>query len=808
MRNRWRDLLFGLRLLWKNPGFTSIAVLALALGIGANTAIFSVVYATLLAPLPYNQPDRIVMVWSKVNTRNNGVSAGDFLDWQRQNTTFESIAAWTGRQMSLSTSAHPEQVQAEPCTPGFLHVLGQPFLMGRDFLPEEGQLGKDLEVILTYRLWKNRFGGDKNILGQQVRMDGKQYTVVGVLAPGATDRVQSELYVPLAFKPEQLNHEFHWILVLARLKPGVTVAQANADMDSVTRHIAAEYPKSNQGWSASVEPLQNDFLNRDVIRALWILLGAVGFVLLIACANVANLLLARGTARQKEVAIRGALGATSAQIFSQFLTESVALASIGGVLGIALAWAFLRGIVALMPPFTLPSEADVTLNIPVLLFTLAATMLSGILFGCAPAFQAVRLNLNDTLKEGGRSGSGSGNHKVRYALVLTEFALALTLLAAAGIAIHGFWSLTHVDMGFRTDHVLKFDLPMPADRLKTPEEMTAFYRNLIERVQALPGVVSASASTGIPIYGTSFGMPFDIVGRAVTDRSQRPGAGFNMVSPGYFQTFGIRIAKGRAFTEADVAGGAPVAIVNSNFVKKYFPDTDPLTQRLAVEQIVPGTAKLGDAIQWQIVGVYENVRNGGPKDGGFPEIDVPFAQSPEPGVTMAVRTLSQPESLSKSIAAVIQSLDPDLPMAEVKTMDQVLDESMGGDRFGAVLFATFAGVALLLAAFGIYGVMSFAVAQRTHEIGLRMALGAAPSQVLGLILREGMTLGLIGLVIGFFGAWGAGRLMKGLFYGSGSLDIPAFSAVGVVLLLSALIACYVPARRATQVDPVTALRQD
>jgi putative ABC transport system permease protein len=349
---------------------------------------------------------------------------------------------------------------------------------------------------------------------------------------------------------------------------------------------------------------------------------------------------------------------------------------------------------------------------------------------------------------------------------------------------------------------------MPADRLKTPEEMTAFYRNLIERVQALPGVVSASASTGIPIYGTSFGMPFDIVGRAVADRSQRPGAGFNMVSSGYFQTFGIRIAKGRAFTEADVAGGAPVAIVNSNFVKKYFPDTDPLTQRLAVEQIVPGTAKLGDAIQWQIVGVYENVRNGGPKDGGFPEIDVPFAQSPEPGVTMAVRTLSQPESLSKSIAAVIQSLDPDLPMAEVKTMDQVLDESMGGDRFGAVLFATFAGVALLLAAFGIYGVMSFAVAQRTHEIGLRMALGAAPSQVLGLILREGMTLGLIGLVIGFFGAWGAGRLMKGLFYGSGSLDIPAFSAVGVVLLLSALIACYVPARRATQVDPVTALRQD
>jgi len=807
MRNRWRDLLFGLRLLWKNPGFTGVAVLALALGIGANTAIFSVVYATLLAPLPYNQPDRIVMVWSKINNDNrNGVSAGDFLDWQRQNTTFESIAAWTGRRMSLSTSAHPEQVQAEPCTPGFLHVLGQPFLLGRDFLPEEGQVGKDLEVILTYRLWKNRFGGDKNILGQQVRMDAQQYTVVGVLAPGATDRVQSELYVPLAFKPEQINHEFHWILVMARLKPGVTVAQANADMDSVTRHIATLYPKSNQGWGASVAPLQNDFLNRNVIRALWILLGAVGFVLLIACANVANLLLARGTARQKEVAVRGALGATRGQLFFQFLTESVTLASIGGALGIFLAWVFLKAIIALMPPFTLPSEADVTLNVPVLLFTVAATMLSGILFGCAPAFQAARLNLNDTLKEGGRSGSGGGKHKLRYALVLAEFALALTLLAGAGMTIHSVWHLTHVEMGFRTDHILTFNLPVPIDRLKGAGEINAFYRQLSERVQSVPGIMSASVSTGMPVQGTSFGMPFDIAGKAVADRSRRPGAGFNMVSPGYFQTFGIRIAKGRAFSEADTAGGARVAIVNSTLVKKYFPDVDPLTQRLVIEQIVPATAKLGDAVEWQIVGVYENVRNGGPQGDGFPEIDVPFAQSPEPGAYMAVRTATQPDSMTQTIAGVIHSVDPDLPMADVKSMDQMLNESMGGDRFGAVLFGTFAGVALILAAFGIYGVMSFAVAQRTHEIGLRMALGAAPSQVLGLILREGMTLGAIGLGIGFFGAWGVGRLMTGLVYGTGSFDLPAFSAVGTVLLLSALIACYIPARRATQVDPVTALR--
>ena len=808
MRNLWRDLQFGLRLLWKSPGFTSVAVLALALGIGANTSIFSVVYATLLAPLPYHQPDRIVMVWSFVGGRRNGIAAGDFLDWKRQNTSFESIAAWTGRQMSLSISNHPEQVEAEPATPGFLGVLGQPLLLGRDFLPEEGDLGKDHEVIFTHRLWKNRFGGDREILGKQVRMDGEQYTVVGILAPGATDRVQSELYIPLAFRPNQINHEFHWLLAMARLKPGVTVAQANADMQSVTKHIAEEFPKSNQGWSASVEPLQNDFLNRDTIRALWILLGAVGFVLLIACANVANLLMARGTARQREVAVRGALGATRGQLFGQFLTESLALAGIGGALGVGLAWAFLKAILALMPPFTLPSEADVTLNIPVLLFTLGATMLAGVLFGCAPAFQAMHLNLNDTLKEGGRGGVGAAKHRVRHALVLVEFSLALTLLAAAGLAVHSFWNLTHVDMGFRTDHILTFGLPMPTDRRPQPQQMLTFYQQMIKRVQALPGVTSASVSTGMPVQGTNFGMPFDIVGKEVADRSQRPGAGFNMVTPGYFPTFGVRVTRGRAFTEADSAGGMPVAIVSSDLVKKYFPNVDPLTQRLSVEQLIPGVANLGPPIAWQIIGVYENVRNGGPKDGGFPEIDVPFAQSPWPGVQMAVRTVGDPANMSKSIAAVISSLDPDLPMANVKTMDQLLEASMGGDRFGAVLFGTFAVIALLLAAFGIYGVMSFGVAQRTHEIGLRMALGAGSSQVLGMILKEGMTLGAIGLAIGLLASWGVARLMRNLLFGIGSIDYGAFSAVAAILMLSAFLACYLPARRATQVDPMAALRQD
>ena len=808
MRSLWRDLHFGLRLLWKDQVFTLVAVLALALGIGANTAIFSVVYATLLAPLPYRQPDRIVMIWSKINGQRNVTAAADYLDWKRQSIAFESMAAWTGGQMSLTVSGEPEQVRSEPSTPGFLEVLGQPLLLGRDFLPEEGEVGRDHEVILTYRLWKNRFGADRNIIGQQLRMNGIPYTVVGVLAPGATDRVQSELYVPLAFKAEQLNHDFHWLLVMARLRPGVTLAQANADMDSVTRHMAELYPRSNQGWSAVVEPLQNDFLSHDTQRALWMLLGAVGFVLLIACANVANLLLARGTVRQREVAVRASLGATRSQLFRQFLTESVALAAIGAAVGVGLAWGFLQIILALMPPFTLPSEADVRLNIPVLLFTLAIAMLSGVLFGCVPAFQAIRLNLNDTLKEGGRTGFSAGHQRVRQALVVAEFSLALTLLAASGLAVHSFWNLTHVDMGFRTDHILTFSLPMPNDRLKAPEQITAFYNQLTERVQALPGITAVSVSTGMPPQGTSFGMPFDVVGKPAADRSHRPGAGFNMVAPGFFPTFGIRISRGRAFTPADIAGGLPVAVVNSTFVKRYFPSVDPLTQSISVEQLIPGVTSLGPPIRWQIVGVYENVRNGGPQGNGFPEIDVPFAQSPWPNVRMAVRTAGSPDNVSQSIAAVIHSADPDLPMADVKTMDQLLEQSVGGERFGAVLFGAFAVIALCLAAFGIYGVMSFTVAQRTHEIGLRIALGARHTQVLGLILKEGMALASSGLLIGFLGSLAIGRLMRGMWYGIGSLDPLAFSAVAAVLMISALFACYVPARHAMQVDPVAALRQD
>jgi len=808
MTNLARNIRFGLRLLAKNLGFTCVALLALTLGIGANTAIFSVVYATLLAPLPYPNPDQLVMVWSKVNGNRNGVSAGDFLDWKQQSTVFQDLCAWTGGSYSLSTSDHPEMIQTRLVTPGMNNMAGTPFFLGRDILPEEGVVGRDRVAVMTHRLWVERFGSDRDIIGKPIRLNGEPYTVVGVLAAGQPDRLESQLFVPLAFKPEQINHDFHFVLVMGRLKPGVTLQQANANMDSVTRHIAEVYPKSNKGWSAAVEPLKNDFISKDLIKNIWLLMGAVGFILLIACVNVANLLLARGTVRQKEIAVRASLGATRGQLFAQFLTESLALSLIGGVLGVSLAWGLLKVIVSLIPPFTLPSEADIRVNLPVLFFSLAATLLAGVLFGCAPAWQTARLNLSDVLKESGRSAVSAGRHGLRRTLVVIEFALALTLLAGAGLVIHSFWKLSRVDLGFRQDHILTFFLPITNERFSTPEQINAFYRLLLDKVGALPGITGVSASTGMPIIGTNFGMPFNLAGQAVSDPSSRPGAGFTMVTPEFFKTFGIQIEKGRAITEQDVAGGLPVAVVNETFAKKYLSNLDPLTQRLAVEQLIPGVTKLGPPIEWQIVGVYHNVHNGGVRGDGFPEIVVPFWQSPWPQAGLAVRTFSDPASMTKSITAVVRSVDPNLPLDQVKTMDQLVDESLAGDRFSTVLFSGFAGVALLLAAIGIYGVMSFAVAQRTHEIGLRIALGAGPNQVLRLVLGEGMLLAFVGLLVGLAGTYFVGRVMKTLLYEVNAMDPAAISAVATVLLLAAFFACYIPARRATQVDPMVALREE
>ncbi len=804
-----RDIRIGLRLLCKNPGFTATAVFTLALGIGANTAIFSIFYATLLAPFPYSESDQLVVVWSTVGGHKNGVSAGDYLDWKRDSKVFQILGAVTGDEFNLARPGErPVQVEGSYLTPGFLdQLIGDKPFMGRYILPEEAVPGKDHVVVITHRLWQQYFAGDPGIVGKQIRLNGEFYTVVGVQPPGQPDRLGRQLVVPMAFTPEQINHDFRWLVILGRLKPGVAIAQANADLDGIARHIAEAYPKSNKGWGASVEPLKNDFLNPGVPIALKFLQGVVAFVLLIACANVANLLLARGALRHKEVAVRASVGASRRQIFSQFLIESLSLAAVGGVVGTGLAYVLMKAIVATMPPNTLLSETEVRVSVPVLLFTLAATLLAGILFGCAPAWNAARMNLTDALKEGGGPLRSTRRQGLGRTFVTAEFALSLSLLAGGGLAIHSLWNLEHVDLGFRSDHLLTFDLPVAKGRLTEPQQITTFYRQLLEQIQALPGVTSASASEGMPLQGVNFRMPFQIAGKEVEDMSQRPGAGFNMVTPQFFKVFGIHMVMGRALNDQDLADGVPIAVVNENFVKQYLAGVDPLSQQVLVEQLTPGVTKVGPPVARQIVGVYHDVRNGGPQR-DFAEIDVPFCQSPWPQAHIAVRSSVDPAILSKSIGAIVQSFDPDLPLGNLRTMDQIMDQELSGHRFIVFLFGGFAITALLLAAVGIYGVMSFTVAQRSHEIGLRMALGASRGRVLALILKEGMILAGIGLVLGLFGAYGVGKVVHGLLYNVAAFDYLAFGVVAAALLLAGLLACFIPAHRATLVDPMQALRQE
>jgi putative ABC transport system permease protein len=790
----------------KNPGLTAAVIATLMLGIGATTAIYTVVYAVLLAPLPYPHPEQLVMVWSKVNGGNNGMSAGDFLDWKEQNKTFQQMAAFTGATFNLATQDQPEPIDGMRCTPGWFNMQGIPFFMGRDLLAEEDIPGKDHEVVLTHRLW-NRLGANRRILSQPVRIDGEPYTVVGVLAPGVGDRFTFEMAAPLAFRPEQINHEYHWLLTMGRLKPGVTLQQTQADMDAVTSHIAELYPATNKGWGASVEPLKNDFLPRERIRNLWLLLGAVGFVLVIACVNIANLLLAKGAARQREIAIRSSVGASRTQVFTQFLTESLVLALIGGGLGIALGVGLLRAILTIVPDGILPSEANFQLDLHVLVVALAATTFAGVLFGCAPAWYASRIDPGESLKDGGRTGTGTGSHRLRRGLIIGEFALALSLLAGAGLAIHSFWNLTRVDLGLRTDHVLTFRLVQPQGRFTTPEKMQAYNQQMLSVLRSLPGVSSVATVTGMPLRFHSDGMTMKVVGVTYAKISQQPGAGFQSISPGYFKTFGIQLLKGRVFNEQDTASSMRVAMVNREFASRYLKGMDSLQQRLAIEQIIPGQSKLGPEVEWQIVGVFHNVRYGDFREED-PEVDVPFAQSSSPNVTMAVRTAEDPAAMTKTTAAAVHTVDPQIALAHVRTMDQVKEESLGEDRYTMVLFACFAAVALLLAAVGIYGLMAYAVSQRIQEMGLRIALGASRLQVIWLILKEASLLAAIGLGIGLLGSALVGRTMRTTLYGVAALDFSVIVSVGVILFVAALSASYLPARRAASIDPMQALRTE
>ena len=807
MQTLLQNIRFSARMLARNPGLTLTVLLTLAIGIGANTAIFTVDYATLLAPLPYPQPDQLVMVWSKIQTFHNGVAAGDFLDWKQQNTVFQDLCAWSGASFNLATKDKPEYVNGVQETYSMPQMIGEPLLMGRYFLPEEGVAGRDHVVILSHKLWL-KLGANPNIVGTTLRLDNAPYTVVGVQRPGIFDRQEAQLTVPLVFKPEQVNHDFHWLLVMGRMKPGVTLKQAQENMDAVTAHIAEMYPRSDKGWGAYVEGLKNDFLPKERIKMLWLLLGAVGFVLLIACVNVANLLLARGMARQKELAVRSALGAGRTTIFAQLLTESLILALVGGALGVGMGYAMLQGLIAAMPRDTLPSEADLRLNIPILLFTLVATTVAGLLAGSAPAWYASRVDPAETLKEGGRAGTSAGKHFLRRILVIGEFALALALLAGAGLTIHSFWNLAHVDLGIKTDHVLTFFLPVPESRSKDPHVISAYYRDMLAHIGAVPGVQHAAAMTGEPPYGPGFGMPFMLEGgQTYADPSQRPNTRFGMVTPDYFNTYGIQLVSGRSFTDQDTAATVKVAMVNQDFVHKYLKGKDPFRQRVMVEELIPGVTKLGGYIGWQIIGTYHNVHTADQRDEN-PEMLIPFYQIPWPQAGFAVRTSENPASMLNSISVAVHQVDSSIALAEPKTLDEIVNESMNDQRFTLILFTSFAAVALFLAGLGIYGVMSFSVAQRAHEIALRMALGATRNRVVGLVIRDGVLLAAIGLGLGLIGAYFVGRAMQSLLFGVQPLDFAAFISVAAVLLAAAILACFLPARRAASVSPMRVLRTE
>jgi len=804
MTSLLRDARYALRLLRRNPGFTVVSTLTLALGIGATTAIFSVVYGLFFAPLPYRQPDRLVMVWEQMNGQRRGPTPASYLAFKRQATAFADINAWGGGPVNLATADRPENVPAGRATPGFLGMLGygHPLALGRSFVEDEGIAGRDKVVVLTYRLWQDRFGGDPQIVGKAVRIDDEPHTVVGVLGEGPADHQQSKIWLPLVFTEQQLLSDSGSLNVMARLKDDVELPEANASLRALDTALERMRSEPRQGHSVSVEPFRNNFVRDSTKRGVWLLLGAVAFLLLIACANVANLLLTRGTSRRREVAIRGAIGATRGAVVRQLIVESVVVALVGGVLGAVLARGIIDAVVALMPAYTLPSETEIVLSVPVLLFAFGTCTIAGLLAGLAPAWQASRADVAEVMKEGGRSVS-TGRDRLRRSLIVVEFALALTLLAGGGMAVHALLRTMNADLGFHADRQITFQLPVPRTRLSTEGEIEAFYRTLLERTRALPGVASVSVSTGIPVEGASFGTGFELVGRPV-----RSGSGVNMVTPGYYRTFGIATVRGRPLTDDDRAGSTRVATVNQAFVRRYLPDVDPIGQRVMFAPFVSGTQPRPDPVPWEIVGIQADVVNDGPGREAQPEIQVSFWQIPWPRATLAVKTTGPAADITASVGAVVRGLDPTLPVTGIRTIEQTLSESVASDRFYTVFFAGFAVVALALAAIGIYGVMSFAVAQRTHEIGLRMALGARRSQVLGQILREGMSTALLGTAIGGIGAILIGRALKGAVSGVDSTNPLLFVAVAALLLTAALVACVVPARRAATVDPMVALRQD
>ena len=799
----FQDIRYGMRSLRKKPGFLFTAVIALALGIGANTAIFSVTNGVLLRSLSYANPEKIVILWERnvSGTRlQNVVSPANFLDWQKGTKSFEHMgAAWDTRINLTGGEGEPEEVQAQRVTPSFFRVLGVQPAMGRFFADEEDRPGAAPVVILSHRLWRGRFAGNPAILSRQVTISGRTYTVVGVM-PADFHFLNTEVqaWLPLTLDPAiDYRTSGRFLRVLGRLKPGASAQQAQAELSGIARQLEQDHPRYNTGWGVNVIPIHEQIVG-DIRPILIVLLAAVAFVLLIACANVANLLLARAAARQKELALRAALGAGRLRLVRQMLTESVLLSLIGGALGLLLAYWGIQLLIAFAPD-NIPRLREITIDPGVLGFTFAVSLATGLLFGLLPALQASRPDLNDALKEGARGSTGGRSRLFRNVLVVSEVSLALVLLIGAGLMIRSFFQLHRVKTGFSSDNVLTMRVQLPMAKYREKNQRENFFKQAEARLAILPAVKAVGAINFLPLNGLASSTSFNIEGHPEADAGKAPGTEVRVVTPNYFTAMGIPLLKGRLLDEHDGAD-SHVLVINETMAKKYFPNEDPIGKRLIVEW----DPKAPD----EIVGVVADIKEYALDREANPAIYWPHPREPYQFMNLILRTSTDPMTLAAAVQKEIRALDPDQPVADVRTMQQVIAKSIARPRFNTLLLTIFAGVALVLASVGLYGVMNYSATQRTHEVGIRMALGATRADIMRLVVGNGMLLTLIGIGIGVAASLLLTRVMASLLFGITATDVPTFLSVSAVLAVVALIANYIPARRATRVDPVIALRYE
>ncbi|MFZ0964974.1 MAG: ABC transporter permease [Terriglobia bacterium] len=812
MNALFQDLKFGLRMLANNPGFTVVAVLTLALGIGANTAIFSVVDTVLLRPLPYHQPDYLVKIWGNfagigLPNDQNAISAPEFKDLESLNRSFTGVAAMTGGNANLSVGGTPQSVLAAMVSPSLFRILGAKAAWGRTFLPEEGEDGHDKVVLLSYGLWKRGFGGEPGVVGSRLKINGANYAVVGVMPAGFQYPYNAEIWAPLAFAPSNLtpaNRGNHGLEVLARIKPGLSLQQAREDMKAVTKAVEdqnKDYPYAQFHFAFMLTPLLDEMVS-GVQTALWILTGAVALVLLIACANVANLLLVRASAREREMAVRMAMGAGRFRLMRQMLTESVLLSLLGGGAGFLIAHWGIRALVALTAS-VLPRAAAASLSGTVLTFTMLVSLGTGILFGLAPALHTWGEIKHESLKGGGRtSTAASVSQRLRHALIVAELALSLVLLNGAGLLVRSFLRLQEVDGGFRPDHVLTMGISLPAEKYSKPEQVRAFYRDVLDRVSKLPGVQAAGAVDLLPLSGAGNSGTTTIDTREVPPEAATPEADQRTVTPGYFQAMGIALVGGRYIDERDSVQSPPVAVVDQTLAKTYWPGEDAVGKRLHRGGASPSA-------HWAtVVGVVRHVRYRTLDAQSRVEVYWPETQNPNQSMSLAIRTSQDPLQLAVAVQKEVATVDPEQPAYQIRTMDELVEGSLAGRRLAMLLLSVFSGAALLLAAVGIYGIMAYWVSQRSNEMGIRRALGAQKGDVLGLVFGQGVKLTLIGVGIGIVGALALTRSLASLLYGVKPADPETFIVVSLILTAFALGASYIPARRATKVDPMVALRYE